>query len=118
VAQKGFREDLYFRLSVVEIAIPPLRRRRADIQLLADAFLERYAREMGRKNLRLSEAARRALLDHSWPGNVRELQNCIERATILCDGVEVMPRTCGCRPPRAVRACRMSSICPARCRRS
>jgi DNA-binding NtrC family response regulator len=91
VAQKGFREDLYFRLSVVEIAIPPLRRRRTDIPLLADAFLERYARELGRKNLRFSEAARRALLDHPWPGNVRELQNCIERATILCDGVEVLP---------------------------
>jgi DNA-binding NtrC family response regulator len=91
VAQKQFREDLYFRLSVLEVAIPPLRRRRGDITLLAEAFLERYGREMGRKNLRLSEAAHRALLEHSWPGNVRELQNCIERATILCDSAEIQP---------------------------
>ena len=91
VAAKEFREDLYFRLSVIEVAIPPLRRRRGDIPLLADAFLERYARELGRKDLRLSEAARRALLEHTWPGNVRELQNCIERATILCDGVLIEP---------------------------
>jgi DNA-binding NtrC family response regulator len=91
VAAKQFREDLYFRLSVLEVAIPPLRRRRADISLLADAFLERYARELGRKNLTLSEPARRALLEHPWPGNVRELQNCIERATILCDGTLILP---------------------------
>jgi DNA-binding NtrC family response regulator len=91
VEQKQFREDLYFRLSVLPIHIPPLRRRRSDILLLADAFVERYAREMGRKDLHLSEAARRALVEHSWPGNVRELQNCIERATILTEGTEIRP---------------------------
>jgi DNA-binding NtrC family response regulator len=91
VAAKEFREDLYFRLSVLPITIPPLRRRRTDIPLLADAFLDRYAREMGRKNLRLGDAARRALQEHAWPGNVRELQNCIERATILCEGAEIRP---------------------------
>ena len=90
VARKEFREDLYFRLSVLEIAIPPLRRRRGDILPLAEAFLERYARELGRKELRLSDEARRALQEHSWPGNVRELQNCIERAAILCDGTSIM----------------------------
>jgi transcriptional regulator with GAF, ATPase, and Fis domain len=91
VAAKQFRDDLYFRLSVFPVEIPPLRRRRGDILLLADAFLEKYAREMGRKDLRLGEAARRALVEHSWPGNVRELQNCLERAAILCDGREIRP---------------------------
>jgi DNA-binding NtrC family response regulator len=91
VAQKEFREDLFFRLSVFPVEIPPLRRRRGDVPLLAEAFLQRYAREMGRKGLRLSDASKRALLDHSWPGNVRELQNCLERAAILCDGVVIEP---------------------------
>jgi DNA-binding NtrC family response regulator len=89
VEKRLFREDLFFRLSVFPVEIPPLRRRRGDIPLLADAFLERCAREMGRKALRLSEEARRALSAHSWPGNIRELQNCLERAAILCDGSEI-----------------------------
>jgi DNA-binding NtrC family response regulator len=59
--------------------------------LLAEAFLERYARELGRRGLSLSDPARRALLDHSWPGNVRELQNTLERAAILCDGAAILP---------------------------
>jgi DNA-binding NtrC family response regulator len=91
VAQKEFREDLFFRLSVFPVEIPPLRRRRGDVLLLAHAFLERYSAELGRKGLRLSEEAKRALLDHSWPGNVRELQNSLERAAILCDGLEIRP---------------------------
>ncbi len=91
VARKEFREDLFFRLSVFPVEIPPLRRRRGDILLLAEAFLERFAGEMGRKGLRLSEESKRVLRDHSWPGNVRELQNCLERAVILCDGLEVRP---------------------------
>jgi DNA-binding NtrC family response regulator len=99
VARKEFREDLYFRLSVLPIMIPPLRRRRGDIPLLADAFLERYGRELGRKDLRFSEDARAALLAHPWPGNVRELQNCIERATILCAGVEIRPEHLRLSPP-------------------
>jgi DNA-binding NtrC family response regulator len=91
VASKEFREDLYFRLSVLPIEIPPLRRRRGDILLLAERFLERYAQEMGRKGLKLSEPAKRALLEHSWPGNVRELQNCLERSVILCPGTLIEP---------------------------
>ena len=91
VSRKEFREDLYFRLSVFPVEIPPLRRRRGDIPILAEAFLERYSREMGRKGLRLSEESRRALLEHAWPGNVRELQNCLERAAILCDGDSIRP---------------------------
>jgi len=89
VARKQFREDLFFRLSVFPVEVPPLRRRRSDIPLLAEAFVERYAREMGRRGLKLSEAARRALVENAWPGNVRELQNCLERAVILCDGGEI-----------------------------
>jgi DNA-binding NtrC family response regulator len=92
VARKEFREDLFFRLSVFPVEIPPLRRRRGDILVLAEACLARYAGEMGRKGLKLSEASRRALLEHSWPGNVRELQNCLERAVILCDGPEIQPQ--------------------------
>jgi DNA-binding NtrC family response regulator len=91
VARREFREDLFFRLSVFPVEIPPLRRRRGDILPLAGAFLERYGREMGRKGLRLSEVASRTLVEHSWPGNVRELQNCIERAAILCDAAEIGP---------------------------
>jgi DNA-binding NtrC family response regulator len=91
VAAKQFREDLFFRLSVFPVEIPPLRRRRGDILRLADAFLEKYAREMGRRGLRLSEPAREALVRHSWPGNVRELQNCLERGAILCEGGEIRP---------------------------
>ena len=92
VARKEFREDLFFRLSVFPVEIPPLRRRRGDILLLADACLARYAGEMGRRGLRLSEKSRRALMEHAWPGNVRELQNCLERAVILCDGTEIEPQ--------------------------
>jgi DNA-binding NtrC family response regulator len=91
VAVKEFREDLFFRLSVFPVEIPPLRRRRGDILPLAEMFLERYGREMGRKGLRLSDVAKRALLDHTWPGNVRELQNCMERSAILCEGAVIEP---------------------------
>jgi DNA-binding NtrC family response regulator len=91
VAEKLFREDLFFRLSVMPIEIPPLRQRRRDIPVLAEAFLERLGREMGRRGLRLTEEAKRALVEHSWPGNVRELQNCLERAAILSDGPAISP---------------------------
>ena len=89
VEARQFREDLFFRLSVFPIDVPPLRRRRADIPLLADVFLARFANELGRRGLALSPAARAALAAHSWPGNVRELQNALERAAILSDGAMV-----------------------------
>jgi DNA-binding NtrC family response regulator len=91
VGEKLFREDLFFRLSVLPIDIPPLRRRRKDVLLLAEAFLQRLAREMGRRELRLTDEAKRLLVEHSWPGNVRELQNCLERGAILCDGPSLGP---------------------------
>ena len=80
------REDLYYRLSVFEIHLPPLRERAEDIPRLAEAFLEEIGRVVGRPAAGLSEDARDALLAHPWPGNVRELRNAIERAVILCDG--------------------------------
>lgn len=91
VAAKEFREDLYFRLSVFPILIPPLRERPADVPLLTQVFLERCRQTLQKPTLRLSPAAEDQLLSHDWPGNVRELQNCIERAVILCDGPEILP---------------------------
>jgi DNA-binding NtrC family response regulator len=81
VAQNQFREDLFHRLNVFTIAIPPLRERRDDILLLAQSFLHEYA---GADAPVLGESARELLLRHAWPGNVRELRNAVERATILC----------------------------------
>jgi DNA-binding NtrC family response regulator len=86
VNRKEFREDLFFRLSVVPIHIPPLRDRISDVRLLAQFFVDKFSKELHRQGLQLSPEAARALEEYSWPGNVRELQNTIERATILCDG--------------------------------
>ena len=92
VAAREFREDLYFRLSVIEINIPPLRERRDDILPLAESILEKFSREAGRRRpLSFSPAALRTLADHAWPGNVRELQNAIERAVILSGGDTLEP---------------------------
>jgi DNA-binding NtrC family response regulator len=87
-----FREDLYYRLNVVAITIPPLRDRKADIPALAARFLQRYAREVTRAPCRLSDEALRALMAHDWPGNVRELQNAIERAVVLTAGTVLAAR--------------------------
>lgn len=81
-----FREDFYYRLHVFEIRLPPLRERRDDILLLADAFLTDLERTLGRRCAGLSEEAREIPLAHDWPGNIRELRNALERAAILCDG--------------------------------
>jgi DNA-binding NtrC family response regulator len=86
VADKQFRDDLFFRLSVFPIHIPPLRQRKKDIPLLAEHFVEQFSRELKRGKLKLSVPATRKLMEYSWPGNVRELQNCLERAVILADG--------------------------------
>ena len=92
VAARQFREDLYFRLSVFPITIPPLRERRDDIPMLALHFVERFCRDMNKKPLLLSPAALDVLCAYDWPGNVRELQNCIERSVILCDADVIQPR--------------------------
>jgi DNA-binding NtrC family response regulator len=86
VAEKTFREDLFFRISAVPITIPPLRDRGDDVLLLAEHFLERFRREFRKPALQFSDATRARLLTYSWPGNVRELQNAIERAAILTNG--------------------------------
>ena len=92
VAERQFREDLYFRLSVFPIAIPPLRERAADVTTLARHFVERFCRDLNKPALLLSPAALDALRAYPWPGNVRELRNCIERAVILSDGDTIHPR--------------------------
>jgi len=83
-----FREDLYYRLNVFPIVVPPLRERKTDIMLLADHFVQKYGKEHGKRIARISTTATDMLMNYHWPGNVRELENCIERAIILCsDGV-------------------------------
>ncbi len=79
-----FRDDLYYRLNVINIQLPPLRERREDIPLLAGEFLDRLAHELGRPVSEISEEALRLLLDYDWPGNVRELENAVERAIVTC----------------------------------
>jgi len=92
VTARRFREDLYFRLSVFPITVPPLRERGNDIPLLARYFVDRFCRDLKKKSLALSPAALEALQAYRWPGNVRELQNCIERSVILADGDSILPR--------------------------
>jgi DNA-binding NtrC family response regulator len=91
VAMRQFREDLYFRLSVFPVTVPALRERKEDIPKLAHHFVERVARDVGKK-LTLSAEALAMLVEYPWPGNVRELQNAMERAVILADGERLMPR--------------------------
>ena len=81
-----FREDLYFRLSVFRIMLPPLRQRKEDILLLARQFIERYAKQIGRPAPVLSSEAKSLFLSYPWPGNVREMMNAVEHALIVCDG--------------------------------
>ena len=82
----SFRSDLYYRLNVFSIYMPPLRERRADVLLLADHFLEKYGRQNGRSIKRISTPAIDMLTSYHWPGNVRELENVIERSTLVCEG--------------------------------
>jgi DNA-binding NtrC family response regulator len=92
VAARQFREDLYFRLSVFPITIPPLRERPDDILMLAKHFIERFSRDLKKKPLTLAQSAIQELQTYGWPGNVRELQNCIERAVILTEGDTIHAR--------------------------
>jgi Nif-specific regulatory protein len=88
VEEGTFREDLYWRLNVVPIFLPPLRERKEDLPLLIDHFLSRYNRE-NQKQVRLSPELRRLMLSYHWPGNIRELQNCIERIVVLAENEPV-----------------------------
>jgi two-component system NtrC family response regulator len=89
VAAGSFRADLLYRLNVVVLEVPPLRGRREDIPLLAQAFLLHFAREFDRPARTISAEAMAVLQDHAWPGNVRELQNVIERGVLFCDAAEL-----------------------------
>ena len=86
IAAGAFREDLYYRLNVFTLFVPPLRDRKPDVLTLADHFLEKFAREHGRPIKRISTPAIDMLASYHWPGNVRELENTIERAVLMCDG--------------------------------
>jgi transcriptional regulator with PAS, ATPase and Fis domain len=98
VASGRFREDLYFRIHVVPLVIPPLRERPGDIPLLADHFLARFSAQSGRTVTGFSEEAVRLLTRHEWKGNVRELENRVERAVLLSEGDTILPRHLGLSP--------------------
>jgi len=85
VEKGNFREDLYYRLNVFPISVPPLRERGSDILLLANTFLQRHSRRHGNDQISFSKNCEKAILGHGWPGNVRELENALERAVILAD---------------------------------
>ncbi|OGB65685.1 MAG: Fis family transcriptional regulator [Caldithrix sp. RBG_13_44_9] len=90
VEEEIFREDLYYRINVFTIFIPPLRERRSDILLLTEFFIQKYSRTMGKPVKKISAAAQEILLSHPWPGNVRELENAIERAMVVGKHSEIM----------------------------
>ena len=85
-----FREDLYYRLNVVHLYVPPLRERKDDIPLLVDHFLREFARENGKNVTTIEPRARAALYKYDWPGNIRQLRNCMESAVVMCSGSEIM----------------------------
>jgi two-component system NtrC family response regulator len=101
IREGGFREDLYYRLSEITVKIPPLRERPGDAVLLAQAFLERYVRELGRSIRGFTADALGALEAHTWPGNVREMENMIKRATIMADGNQITAADLGLEASRA-----------------
>ncbi|HEY9099855.1 MAG TPA: PEP-CTERM-box response regulator transcription factor [Thiobacillus sp.] len=95
IREGSFREDLYYRLSEISVGIPPLRERPGDAILLAQAFLERYTREMARNIRGFTADALNAIESHTWPGNVREMENLVKRATIMADGNQITAKDLG-----------------------
>jgi len=91
IAENRFREDLYYRLNVISIHIPPLRERKEDIPLLVDVFIQRYCLQMNKEPVKIARSAMGLLMDYEWPGNVRELENVIERALVIGLGNEIVP---------------------------
>ena len=89
ITDGSFREDLYYRLNVFTIFVPPLRERKPDVMALADYFLEKFTKEHRKSIRRISTPAIDMLMSYHWPGNVRELENAIERAVLICDGTVV-----------------------------
>jgi transcriptional regulator with GAF, ATPase, and Fis domain len=101
VAQGRFREDLYYRINVVQIHMPPLRERREDIVLLAEHFLDIFKKERGTSNLVISKEAMDLITEYDWPGNVREMKNALERAVVMGNGKQILPEdlpTFACTP--------------------
>ena len=91
VEQKRFREDLYYRLSVFQLVVPPLRVREGDIDLLADFFFEHFKKQSGRQTLKIGPEARQLIRNYPWPGNVRQLRNVMDSAVVLAEGQEIRP---------------------------
>jgi transcriptional regulator with PAS, ATPase and Fis domain len=103
VAEGKFQEDLFYRLNVIPIELPPLRERREDIPALVDHFVKKHAQRTGRRIERVDEGVRTALQQYEWPGNVRELENTIERAVVLSTSPIITTRTIsvlGAAPPQ------------------
>ncbi len=120
IGKQKFREDLFYRLSVFPIHIPPLRERRDDIVPLANYFVEKYSRRMKKGEKSLSREAIAILERYHWPGNVRELENTVERSIILAEGKKIKPEHLAIRLPsteeirlaRGRRTARSGTICP------
>ncbi|MGA2751999.1 MAG: sigma-54 dependent transcriptional regulator, partial [Verrucomicrobiota bacterium] len=89
LAEGTFREDLYYRLAVIKISLPPLRDRENDSMLLAKYFLQRFSQQTGKSGMTFDQEALRAVSRHPWPGNIRQLENCIRRAVILAEGKRI-----------------------------
>jgi len=89
IKKQAFREDLFYRLNVIRISVPPLRERTGDIAILAESFKSKFAKEYEKKELEFTDEVLRAFEDYSWPGNVRELENIIHRLVIMCEGGEI-----------------------------
>lgn len=104
VAEKRFREDLYYRLNVVQIHMPALREMKEDIPLLANHFLDIFRQEKGLQHLKLSEKAMETMLEYEWPGNVRELRNALERAVVMGNGQEILPEDLPISGPKTSRS--------------
>jgi DNA-binding NtrC family response regulator len=90
ISEKRFREDLFYRLNVISIHVPPLRERKEDIPLLTKAFIRRYCLELNKEPVQIASSAMQLLMDYNWPGNVRELENVIERALVIGRGIEIV----------------------------
>jgi two-component system NtrC family response regulator len=103
VREGRFREDLYYRLNVVEVRIPPLRERREDVETIAAHYLDSYRKKFSKPNLEFSAAARAMIREYPWPGNVRELVNVIERAVLLCKDDSIEPQHVPIQPPAGAR---------------
>jgi DNA-binding NtrC family response regulator len=110
VREGKFREDLYYRLNVISIHVPPLRERKEDIPLLVEHFIEKVNIESGKRVEGISEEALQILLEHDWPGNVRELENVIERAVIINKGGVILPRDL---PPQLMRSHQGEEVSPS-----